>query len=61
MELMRVDILLKTKQAFWETPRNIAILLATAAALAGAVGYTFGQNPTPIVITLPPAAPAAAR
>jgi hypothetical protein len=47
------------KQSFWETPRNIAILLgATAAlfsALAGLAGYKFGQtsNVPPIIINVP--------
>ncbi len=56
LELMQMDLNLKTKQAFWETPRNIAILVATVAALAGALGFKFGQMPppapAPIVIQL---------
>jgi len=48
---MGVDVELKTKQAFWETPRNIAILLATAVAIAGWAGFKLGsQPPQPIVI-----------
>ena len=55
MDLMRADIELKTKQAFWETPRNLAILVGTVAAVAGVLGYKFGQmpQPAPIVINLP--------
>ena len=56
MELMRADMDLKTKQAFWETPRNLAVLLGVVAAVAGLLGYEFGQmaQPAPIVINLPP-------
>jgi hypothetical protein len=54
-ELLKMDIELRRKQAFWETPRNIAILLGVAVALAGAVGFKIGQTspPNPIVIQLP--------
>jgi hypothetical protein len=33
-----MDLNLKTKQAFSETPRNIAILLGGVAAIAGVLG-----------------------
>jgi len=53
LELMRMDIALKQKQAFWETPRNIAILVGTVSALlaaaAGAAGYKLGSQPTPAI------------
>ncbi len=56
LDLMQMDLNLKTKQAFWETPRNIAILVATVAAIAGTLGFKIGQTPppapTPIVIQL---------
>lgn len=57
LELMQMDLNLKTKQAFWETPRNIAILLGTAIALTGALsgwlGFKLGQTPpAPIIIQL---------
>lgn len=58
------DLSLRRKQDFWETPRNIAILIgATAAifsALAGLAGYKFAQTSQqpPIIINLPPQAPA---
>ena len=60
LELMRMDLNLKTKQAFWETPRNIAILLATVATLAGLFGYKIGSTPSPpiIVQVAPPQASA---
>lgn len=52
------DLDLRRKQSFWETPRNIAILLGATAALFGALGYKFGSTPpAPIVIQLPPQAP----
>lgn len=45
---MRADLDLKQKQAFWETPRNIAILVGAVAAVvatvAGMAGYRAGQT-----------------
>ena len=56
LELMQMDLNLKTKQAFWETPRNIAILLGVAVTVAGYVGYRAGSEPQrPIVIQMLPA------
>jgi hypothetical protein len=57
--VMRADLELKTKQAFWETPRNIAVLVATVAALAGVLGFKLGQNAPPreIVVLQPAPAP----
>ncbi len=56
---MGVDVELKSKQAFWETPHNIAILLATAVAVAGWAGFKLGsQPPQPIVIQFQGAPPA---
>jgi hypothetical protein len=53
-ELLVADLDLRRKQGFWETPRNIAILLGVAAAIAGALGYKIGSTPpAPIVIYLP--------
>ena len=49
MELTRVDLNLTTRPAFWETPRNIKILLATVAILAGLVGCKIGSNSSPLV------------
>jgi hypothetical protein len=47
--LMRADLDLKTKQTFWETPKAIAIIVATTAgiftALAGFAGYKLGSQP----------------
>jgi hypothetical protein len=52
--LMRADLLLKDKQAFWETPRNIALLVAAVAAIAGALGFKLGQNSPPTQIVFQP-------
>jgi len=60
-----VDLNPKTKQPFWETPRNIVILLAAASAIAGWAGFTWGSDlasrpPPQVVINfLPAAVPAA--
>jgi hypothetical protein len=50
------DLHLRRKQGFWETPRNIAILVGATAALAGAVGFKIGSipPPPPVVIYLTP-------
>jgi anti-sigma-K factor RskA len=63
MELMQVDIRLQGKQAFWETPRNIAVLIAAVAAIAGAIGFKLGGMPRqpPIVIYLHDTATPAAQ
>jgi hypothetical protein len=58
-ELLMADLNLRRKQDIWETPRNIGILAAAVAAIAGVVfgvlGYKIGQTPpAPIVIQLPP-------
>ncbi len=54
-ELLMADLDLRRKQAFWETPRNLAILVATTAAIfsaiAGFIGFKIGQTP-PIIIQL---------
>ena len=63
--IMRADLGLKQKQAFWETPRNLAILLTAVAAIAGLLGFKLGQNsPAPQIVFQPgsiqvaPASPA---
>lgn len=48
--LMKADLLLKTKQAFWESPRNLALILTAVAAIAGLIGFKLGSNPQPIVV-----------
>jgi membrane protein YqaA with SNARE-associated domain len=56
--VMQADHLLKTRQAMWETPRNIALIAAAvatiAAALGGWIGYSIGSAPSAQVIQLPP-------
>jgi hypothetical protein len=53
--VMKADLDLKQKQGFWETPRNIAILVGAAAAFSGAVsgalGFKIGQS-TPAAQTI---------
>lgn len=49
-ELLRLDVLLRKKQAWWETPRNFAILLGVLAALFSALGYKIGSMPSPPII-----------
>jgi hypothetical protein len=48
--VMQADLVLKERQAFWETPRNLAIVVSAAAAivglLAGVLGYKIGQKET---------------
>ncbi len=51
---MRADLDLKAKQGFWETPRNIGILLGVAAAIAGGLGFKIGQNSPPAQIIFQP-------
>ena len=33
------------KAPFWETPRNVAVLLGAVAVIAGYLGYTTPQPP----------------
>ena len=57
---MAADLSLKTKQAFWETPRNIVLIVAAVAGIAGVRGFKLGQREPqqqPIIIQVP-AAPA---
>lgn len=53
-----LDLELRRKQAFWETPRNLALVLgavaAIAAAVAGLAGYKLGSQPPPTVIIQAP-------
>ena len=53
-ELLRLDVLLRRKQAWWEHPRNAAIVLgvfaATVGAVAGVTGYRIGARPQQIVV-----------
>jgi hypothetical protein len=53
-ELLRLDVLLRRKQAWWEHPRNFAIILGVFAAVIGAVagftGYRIGAHPQQITV-----------
>ena len=58
---MQADLKLKQKQAFWEAPCNLVVIIDTAvaatAAFAGLTGYRLGQNTPqqqPIIIQLAP-------
>lgn len=52
--VLKVDLLLKRRQAFWESPRNLAVivgvLVAVVGALAGLVGFQIGHRPPQPVI-----------
>lgn len=49
-ELLRLDILLRRRQVFWETPRGLLLIVATVAAVAGFTGFRIGQIPHPPII-----------
>ena len=53
-ELLRLDILLRRKQMFWETPRGLLLVAATTAAIvaaiAGVLGFKIGQTPPPPIV-----------
>ena len=44
LELLAADLKLRRKQEFWETPRNIAILVGVSAAIAAAIGFWLGRE-----------------
>jgi hypothetical protein len=48
--VLKVDLLLKSKQSFWETPRNLALILTAVAAIAGLVGFKLANQPQHIVV-----------
>ena len=45
--LLAVELSLRRKQEFWETPRNVAILVGVTAAIAAAIGFWLGREATP--------------
>lgn len=48
--VMKVDLLLKRRQAFWESPRNLALIIAAVAAIAGIVGFKLGSQPPQSIV-----------
>jgi hypothetical protein len=48
--LMKADLLLKTRQGFWETPRNLAIIVGAVAAIAGLIGFKLGSQPPQAIV-----------
>jgi hypothetical protein len=44
LELLAADLSLRRKQEFWETPRNVAILVGVTAAIAAAIGFWLGRE-----------------
>ena len=44
-ELLRLDVQLRRKQSFWETPRAILLIVATTAVLFTGVGWRIGSAP----------------
>jgi len=49
-ELLRLDVLLRKRQNFWETPRAIILIVATCAAIFGLLGWKIGAAPQPIIV-----------
>ena len=50
-ELLKLDVMLRRKQSFWETPRAILLIVATCAAVFGFLGWKIGTTPPqPIVV-----------
>ena len=48
--LMKADLLLKTRQGFWESPRNLAIVVGAVAAIAGLIGFKLGSQPPQAIV-----------
>ena len=68
MELMRADLDLKRKQAFWESPKGLAAIVGATAlvfgTIAGLLGYQIGRAPPApqqVIILEQPAPAKAAR
>jgi hypothetical protein len=57
---MQADLTLKRRQAFWETPKGFAAVIAalavTMGAIGGIVGYQIGRAPQIVTqqLILPP-------
>jgi len=52
-QLLRLDVLLRRKQSFWETPRAILLIVATTAAVAGLLGWKLGNAPIVVHVDRP--------
>jgi hypothetical protein len=50
LELLMLDIEMRRKQLFWETPRGILLVLATGAAIGGLLGFKLGSQPPQAII-----------
>ena len=51
--MIKVDLLLKSRQAFWEVPKALAMMLLAAAAIAaagGLAGQIWPAKPTQIIV-----------
>jgi hypothetical protein len=52
--VMKADLYLKTRQGWWETPRNMAIIIGVVAALFGTVtgilGFKLGSQPAQSIV-----------
>jgi hypothetical protein len=51
--IMKVDLLLKSRQAFWETWKALATILIAAAAIAaagGLAGQFWPAHPTQVIV-----------
>ena len=51
-ELLRLDVQLRRKQSFWETPRAVILIVATSAAIFGLLGWKIGSKPQEINVHL---------
>jgi len=55
VEMLKVDLLLKSKQAFWEPLKAVAMILLAAAAISaagGLAGHLWPQGSQQIVVRL---------
>jgi membrane protein YqaA with SNARE-associated domain len=53
-QLLMADLALKKKQAFWETPKGFAAIIAalavTIGTIGGVVGYQIGRTPPQAIV-----------
>lgn len=51
--VLKVDLLLKSRQAFWEVPKAVAVILIAASAIAaagGLAGWLWPSRPQQIIV-----------